>query len=523
MRLGIDFGTTRIVVAASDRGNYPVVSFETAEGEVCEWFPPLAAVRDDQRIYGWHAWAAQSDSHTTVARSLKRFLAEAGPRTPVDIAGSLAPLSLLLAELAAALHTALRESSNLHLAPGEPLEVMLGVPAGANSNQRFLTVEAFRNAGFDVIGLLNEPSAASIEYGHSHRDKTTKKDTILVYDLGGGTLDASLVELDHRSHAVLASEGIPTLGGDDFDHLLAEQALELAGLAHESLTQAEYFRLEEEARRKKESLHPNSRRLTLDLDLVRPDWPQVHVPVADFYARCESLIAETLHAIEHLAARTPSLEAIYVTGGGSELPLVGRLLRERFKARVKRSPYSRAATAIGLAIHADLSSGYVLRDHFTRYFGVWREADSGARIQFDPLFAKGAVLPNAGDAPLLQSREYIAVHNIGHFRFLECSHLDDSGQPAGDITVWDEICFPFDPALSSSAELEKLPVYHHWPNPRIGENYHCGAGGELQVTISNIDAAYERTYRLGRWGAKSVPIVPGRKRAPASRKKKSSH
>ena len=90
---------------------------------------------------------------------------------------------------------------------------MLGVPANANSNQRFLTVEAFRRAGFSVLGLLNEPSAASIEFGH--RQKTTGR--ILVYDLGGGTFDVSLVELDAGTHTVLASEGISTLGGDDFD------------------------------------------------------------------------------------------------------------------------------------------------------------------------------------------------------------------------------------------------------------------------------------------------------------------
>jgi molecular chaperone DnaK (HSP70) len=522
MRLGIDFGTTRIVVAASDRGNYPVVTFEAIDGEVCDWFPPLAGIASGRRIYGWDAWAAQSDSSATVVRSLKRFLSDAGPETPVEIAGHLAPLSVILRELAAALFHSIHTRSNLKLQPGEKLEVMLGVPASANSNQRFLTVEAFRQAGFDVVGLLNEPSAASIEYGHSHRDKVTRKDSILVYDLGGGTFDASLVELDRRSHAVLASEGIATLGGDDFDHILAELALSAAGLAHADLSQSECFRLEEEARRKKETLHPNSRRLPIELDLVRPDWPHVHVSVADFYARCEPLIAETLNAVDDLCTRTQSLEAIYVTGGGSELPLVGRLLRERYKSKVTRSPYTRAATAIGLAIQADRSADYILRDQFTRYFGVWREADAGARILFDPLFAKGSALPAEGDPPLIESRQYLAVHNIGHFRYLECSRLSDDGQPAGDITVWDEIYFPFDPSLSTASDLDTLPVYHHWQHQRIGEMFSCGTGGELQVTIANLSAHYERSYRLGRWGAKSLPIVPGKKRKSPPRSKKSS-
>ncbi|MCC6391514.1 MAG: Hsp70 family protein, partial [Bryobacterales bacterium] len=61
MKLGIDFGTTRIVVAASDRGNYPVVSFETPDGASEEWFPPLVALRGEERLFGWDAYARQGD------------------------------------------------------------------------------------------------------------------------------------------------------------------------------------------------------------------------------------------------------------------------------------------------------------------------------------------------------------------------------------------------------------------------------------------------------------------------------
>lgn len=525
MKLGIDFGTTRIVVAACDRGNYPVVSFEDPDGEVCDWFPPLIGVRDGKRIHGWEAWKAQDDPLATVVRSFKRHLAAGGPLTPVDVGGHTAPLLTWLTELAAALMTALREESSLSMPEGEPLECVLGVPAGANSNQRFLTVEAFRRAGFDCTGLLNEPSAASIEFSHSQREKSSRKDTIIVYDLGGGTFDASLVELESFSHAVLASEGIPALGGDDFDHILAELALASAGISAneaESLTQSEWYRLEEEARRKKESLHPNSRRVVLELDGVRPDWPETAVATSEFYARCEPLIAETIHAVEDLSARASSLEAVYIAGGGSEMPLIGRMLRDKFKGKVKRSPYARAATAIGLAIQASKADGYVLRDHFTRYFGVWREAEGGLRVRFDPLFEKGTALPAAGEPPLEQLRAYDAVHNIGHFRYLECSHLTPEGQPSGDITIWDEIHYPFDPALRDADNLNTLPVYHTWDYQPIRESYCCGAGGELSVSIANLGAGYERSYRLGRWGERAEPIVPGKKRKTPPRRKKAT-
>ncbi|MGH9592227.1 MAG: Hsp70 family protein, partial [Bryobacteraceae bacterium] len=200
MRLGIDFGTTRTVIAAVDRGNYPVVTFDAPDGAVYDWVPSLLALRAGERAYGWEAWSKQQEPGWTVVRSLKRVLEDAGPQTIVDLGAERVPLMTLLAEMAASLKTLLRRGSSLNLRVDEKLEAMLGVPANANSNQRFLTVEAFRSAGFDVLGLLNEPSAASLEFSHKNR----MSGRVLVYDLGGGTFDASLVEAGGNEHAVLA-------------------------------------------------------------------------------------------------------------------------------------------------------------------------------------------------------------------------------------------------------------------------------------------------------------------------------
>ncbi len=176
---------------------------------------------------------------------------------------------------------------------------------------------------------------------------------------------------------MIAAEGIATLGGDDFDEILAEMAM--SEEEREQLSQAEHFRLLEECRIKKETLNPNSRKIVLDLDSVREGWDTVTVPVADYYERCRPLLDETLHVVDDLlATQAPQgIEALYVTGGGSELPIVNRVLREQFGKRVRRSLHARTATAIGLAIQADHEAGYVLSEKFTRYFGVWREGDSG--------------------------------------------------------------------------------------------------------------------------------------------------
>lgn len=494
VRLGIDFGTTRTVAAAVDRGNYPILPFEDPDGAAVDWFPSLVAVRAGQRLYGWQAWACQQYPNWTIIRSLKRVLQDAGPHTILQLGDQAVPLIQVLGEMAAAVRASL---------PPEKLEVVLGVPANANSNQRFLTVEAFRSAGCDVIGLLNEPSAACIEFGH----KTRITGRILVYDLGGGTFDASLVEIGETTHHVLTTEGIPTLGGDDFDEILAEMAVSEDD--REGLSQSEQFRLLEECRVKKEALHANTRKIALDLDSVREGWGTVTVTAAEYYERCRPLLDETLHVVDDLLAAHGSdkVEALYVTGGGSELPIVNRMLKEKFGKRVRRSLQARSATAIGLAIQADEQAGYVLSEKFTRYFGVWREGDSGRVIVFDPLFNKGTPLPGPGEQPLEICRHYTPVHNVGHFRYLECSHLGEDGQPAGDVTVWDEIRFPFDPALrdQDGAKVEHCEAAR---SQEIEEKYSSDASGTVTVSIANLTAGYQRQYRLGRWASSDAPVTP---------------
>jgi molecular chaperone DnaK (HSP70) len=514
VKLGVDFGTNRIVVAAADRGNYPLVSFEAPDDTSPDWIPSSVAIRGDERLYGWEAYDKQSDESWTVIRSIKRLLEDAGPQTLLDLGEQRVRLAGLLDGLTSALLIALRHHSNLRVSPGESLQIVVGVPAHANSNQRFLTVESFRNAGFEVLGVLNEPSAASIEFGHRQRENKTSPETILVYDLGGGTFDASLVTLDDNVHHVVASEGIPTIGGDDFDHILAELALDTAGIDHtviDNLPAAAWFRLLEECRQKKEALNPNSRRITIDLEHAHPDWQPVQIAVADFYETARPAVEETIRAAEDLS---PQCDALYITGGGSELPLIARMLRERFGRRVRRSAYARSATAIGLAIQADQPGTYRLSERLSRFFGVWREGDCGSRIIFDPLLEKGITLPSSGEPNLSISRHYFPVHNIGHFRFLECSHRSPLGVPSGEIALWDEIRFPFDPALANVSDLRSTAVVRssEAASQSIEERYECDSSGSIAVTIANHTSGYSRTYRLGRWSLESKPVKPPRKR-----------
>ena len=195
MKLGVDFGTNRIVVAAADRGNYPLVSFEAPEGATPDWYPSLIAVRGEERRFGWEAWDTQTDESWTVIRSVKRLLEDAGPQTLLDLGEHRVKVTDLLNGLARALFLSLREKSNLRIPSGDGLQIVLGVPAHANTNQRFLTVEAFRAAGFDVLGVLNEPSAASIEFGQDF-DRTRQH---LVTTQRLVSQDQRSIEVEHET------------------------------------------------------------------------------------------------------------------------------------------------------------------------------------------------------------------------------------------------------------------------------------------------------------------------------------
>ena len=496
------------MVAAADRGNYPLVNFEGPDGRVRDWFPSLLAVSGDKRVYGWDALAQQGNPGWTVVRSLKRQLKNAGPYGALDIAGQRLNLSLLMTEMMMALRRELMDKSSLGANKYARLQMMLGVPANANSNQRFLTQEAARAAGFEVLGLLNEPSAAAVEF--AHRNNSDRKDRLkgglLVYDLGGGTFDASLVALEEAERSVIASDGIPDLGGDDFDEILALLALAEAGRPSQTedlLTGAEWYLLFDECREKKESLNSNSRKITIDLERVRKDWREVSIGADAFYERCRPLVEGTRRIVEALLTAHPdhAVDTLYVTGGGSELPPVARILRETFGRKVRRSAYMRSATAIGLAIRAEGHEDRPLRDQFTKNFGVWREADDGRNVVFDVIFPRGVKLPSRGEEPLRRVRSYRPVHNIGYFRYLECVHLGANNQPEGEISNWDEIRVAFDPGLRDSADLTEQPVRRCAPPQEllIEEEYTCNANGDVGVSIRDKITQQTNEYRLGRW------------------------
>jgi len=491
MQLGVDFGTTRVVVAAADRGNYPIVTFDSPDGWGREWFPTLLAIGPEGVRSGFEALDVAHLPGWRAVRSLKRELTGCGPLDTV--AGR--PVGELLSCFLSDLRWALLERSNLDLASSEPLEVALAVPANAPASQRMLTMDGFRAAGFVVTRVLDEPSAAGLEYAWRRpRDAAVRRRHVAVYDLGGGTFDAAVISMSDDLHEVLGTEGVSRLGGDDFDAALLELLL-AAGAIAPPADDTERDLLLEACREAKESLGPHARYVT-------PEVPgrsgEVRVEVADFEAAVQPLVEQSLAALDaalgQMARRKGSeverSTVVYQVGGASQLRLVGRLLRERYGRRVWRSPYPHASVAIGLAIAAEEDYSPRILGRLTRHFGVWRERRAGSELCFDPVLAKGTPLPAPNEPPLEERRHYRAAHNVAHYRFLECSRLADDGGPAGDVSPWREVRFPLVADLRE-AELAGIGVERlDEEGDEIEERYTCDALGVVRVELRNLSSDY---------------------------------
>lgn len=467
MHFGIDFGTTRTVIAACDRGNYPVVTCEDPHGDSHDFIPSVVALEGDKLLCGWAAMELRGTP--TFTRSFKRALTgrQVTAASPVALGPETRTIGEILDAFAEHIVAHLRRFQE-ELADSSPIEVTLGVPAHSHHAQRLLTMAAFSRTGITVTGLINEPSAAAFEYTHRHsRTLNSKRKSILVYDLGGGTFDASLVSIDGVGHTIVDTVGRARLGGDDLDEVLADLALTTLGRSADAFSSTARMRLVDEARTAKEAIVPQSRRIVL---AVGDD--DVTLPVSAFYEAATPLVQETLRAIEPLigadSLRDTDIAGIYLVGGTTSLPLIAQTLRKKFGHRVHRSPLPSASTAVGLAIAADPDSDFALKDKVSRNIGVFREWDAGSEVTLDPLITP--------DSPRTATRIYRAAHNVGWFRY---------GEVGDDFSLIAEVGVPFTPELAALTEdeLRSVPVTRQESGPLVHEEVTIDDDGIVSIAI----------------------------------------
>jgi len=356
--LGIDLGTTNSCVAVMEGGEAVVIP--NAEGS--RTTPSVVGFsKKGEKLVGQVAKRQAISNPENTVYSIKRHMGEANYKVTLN-GKAYAPQ-----EISAMILQKLKTDAEAYL--GETLkQAVITVPAYFNDSQRQATKDAGAIAGLEVLRIINEPTAASLAYGLDKGDIDQK---ILVYDLGGGTFDVSILELGGGVFEVKSTSGDTHLGGDDFDqriidYLLAEfrktEGIDL------SKDRAVLQRLKDAAEKAKIELSGvASTNVNLPFLTVGPDGDPKHMDVdltrAQFQKMTEDLLEKTLVSMRRAlsdAKLTPNdLEKVILVGGATRMPAVVELV-ENFTGK---KPYKNInpdeAVAIGAAIQAGVLGGEV--------------------------------------------------------------------------------------------------------------------------------------------------------------------
>jgi molecular chaperone DnaK len=375
--VGIDLGTTNSVVAVIEGGK-PIV---IANVEGSRTTPSVVAFgKDGERLIGQLARRQAVLNPQNTFYAFKRFMGrkytELNPdskRIPytirrdedgnVKIKCPRLEREFAPEEVSAMILKKLAEEASRYL--GEPItEAVVTVPAYFNDAQRQATRDAGRIAGIDIKRIINEPTAAALAYGLDNR----QAQTVMVFDLGGGTFDVSILDIGQGVFEVRATSGDTQLGGNDFDRLivdwLAAQFLEQEGLDLRRDRQS-LQRLTEAAEKAKIELSglPDTN-ISLPFITASEDGPK-HLDVTlmrgQFEALCDDLVQRLKipveQALEDANLRPNQVDEVVLVGGSTRIPMVQQLVKDLIRKEPNQNVNPDEVVAVGAAVQASMITG----------------------------------------------------------------------------------------------------------------------------------------------------------------------
>ena len=344
--IGIDLGTTNSCVAVMEGGEPKVIP--NPEGN--RTTPSVVAFKDEERIIGDAAKRQAVTNPNTIA-SIKRKM---GSNEKVDIDGK----QYTPQEISAMILSYLRTYAEEYL--GEPVtEAVITVPAYFNDAQRQATKDAGTIAGMKVARIINEPTAAALAYGI---DKTDKEQKVLVYDLGGGTFDVSILDLADGTFEVLSTNGDTHLGGDDFDNKIVDWIVEQFKKENGIDLRNDKMAMQ----RIKEAAEKAKTQISLPFISAGANGPlhfDTTLTRAKFNEMTKDLVERTIIPIEK-ALRDADLtvkdiDQVLLVGGSTRIPAVQEAVKKATGKEPNKSVNPDEAVALGAAIQGGVLAGDV--------------------------------------------------------------------------------------------------------------------------------------------------------------------